>query len=400
MADQFGSDMTRKSGRVIWIVLDGVGLGALPDARGYGDEDAATLPHVASACGGLNLPNMQELGLGCLAKIAGVPPVSAPAGIYGRLAERSSGKDSIIGHWELAGVVVDKPFATYPQGFPLELVRRFAEISGAQPLGNVSAGGISILREYGAEHIRTGRPILYTSVDSVFQIAAHEEILSPEKLYDLCQVAKVLTDEYDIARVIARPFTGDVQSGFRRTPGRKDFPTPPPQTTLLECLTEEGYAVSAVGKINDLFAGRGIARSVTTVDNDDGMEKIVAGLAALDGGLLMANLIDFDMAYGHRKDAIGFGRALEEFDAWLPELFNAMRPEDLLVICADHGCDPTTPGSDHTREYVPALLWSKAMERGCALGDRQSFADIAATLADFFQVPRVVAGESFAGLLV
>ncbi len=392
--------MTLKSKRVIWIVLDGVGLGALPDAGAYGDEDAATLPHVAAACGGLDLPNMQELGLGCLAEIAGVPPVGAPSGVYGRLAERSSGKDSIIGHWELAGVVVDKPFATYPQGFPLELIRRFAEISGAQPLGNVSAGGISILKEYGAEHIRTGRPILYTSVDSVFQIAAHEEILPPEKLYDLCLAVKALTDEYGIARVIARPFAGDIQSGFRRTPGRKDFPTPPPQTTLLECLTAEGYAVSAVGKINDLFAGRGIDRSVATVDNKDGMEKIVAALAAMDRGLLMANLIDFDMAYGHRKDAIGFGRALEEFDAWLPELFNAMRSADLLVICADHGCDPTTPGSDHTREYVPALLWSKAMERGRALGDRQSFADIAATLADFFQVPRVLAGESFVGLLV
>ncbi len=392
--------MTRKSGRVIWIVLDGVGLEALPDAPDYGDEDAATLPHVASACGGLNLPHMQELGLGCLAEIAGVPAVSAPAGVYGRLAERSSGKDSIIGHWELAGVVVDKPFATYPQGFPPELIRRFTEISGARPLGNVSAGGISILREYGAEHIRTGRPILYTSVDSVFQIAAHEAVLPPEKLYDLCQAAKVLTDEYDIARVIARPFIGDVQSGFRRTPRRKDFPAPPPQTTLLECLTSAGYTVSAVGKIDDLFAGRGIARSVTTIDNDDGMKKIVAALAVMDGGLLMANLIDFDMVYGHRRDAIGFGRALEEFDAWLPELFNAMRSEDLLVICADHGCDPTTPGSDHTREYVPALLWSKTMERGRALGDRQSFADIAATLADLFQVPRVVAGESFAGLLV
>jgi phosphopentomutase len=391
--------MTLQKGRAIWIVLDGVGLEALPDAPEYADENAATLPHVATACGGLNLPNMRNLGLGCLAEIAGVLPVSSPAGAYGRLAEKSSGKDSIIGHWELAGVVVDKPFATYPHGFPGPLVKRFAEISGAQPLGNVSAGGLSILNEYGAEHVRTGRPILYTSVDSVFQVAAHEDVLPPEKLYDLCRAAKTLTDEYGIARVIARPFVGDIQSGFRRTAGRKDFPAPPPQRILLESLSAKGYTVLAVGKISDLFAGRGISRSVTTVDNNDGMEKIVAGLATLDQGLLMANLIDFDMVYGHRKDAAGFGRALEEFDAWLPLLFDAMRHEDLLVICADHGCDPTTPGSDHTREYVPALLWSKAMQRGRALGDRHSFADVAATLADFFRVPGTVAGESFERLL-
>lgn len=391
--------MTLQSRRAIWIVLDGVGLEALPDAREYSDEDAATLPHVAAACGGLNLPNMRNLGLGCLAEIEGVPPASEPAGVYGRLAETSSGKDSIIGHWELAGVVVNKPFATYPQGFPAELVRKFAEITGAEPLGNISAGGLSILKEYGAEHVRTGRPILYTSVDSVFQVAAHEDVLPPEKLYDLCRAVKPLTDEYGIARVIARPFDGDSQGGFRRTAGRKDFPAPPPQKTLLEGLVDKGYMVTAVGKISDLFASRGISRSVATIDNNDGMEKVIAGLAALETGLLMVNLIDFDMVYGHRNDALGFGRALEEFDAWLPQLFNVMRTEDLLVICADHGCDPTTPGSDHTREYVPVLLWSKAMKRGRALGDRQSFSDVAATLADFFRVPGTLAGESFERLL-
>ncbi|MGD9344023.1 MAG: phosphopentomutase [Desulfuromonadales bacterium] len=391
--------MTLQSRRAIWIVLDGVGLEALPDAREYSDEDAATLPHVAAACGGLNLPNMRNLGLGCLAEIEGVPPASEPAGVHGRLAETSSGKDSIIGHWELAGVVVNKPFATYPQGFPAELVRKFAEITGAEPLGNISAGGLSILKEYGAEHVRTGRPILYTSVDSVFQVAAHEDVLPPEKLYDLCRAVKPLTDEYGIARVIARPFDGDSQGGFRRTAGRKDFPVPPPQKTLLESLVDKGYMVSAVGKISDLFAGRGISRSVATIDNNDGMEKVIAGLAALETGLLMVNLIDFDMVYGHRNDALGFGRALEEFDAWLPQLFKLMRTEDLLVICADHGCDPTTPGSDHTREYVPVLLWSKAMKRGRALGDRQSFSDVAATLADFFRVPGTLAGESFERLL-
>lgn len=384
-----------RKARVVWIVLDGVGLEALPDAKDYGDEEAATLPHVAAACGGLNLPNLGRLGLGNLAEIKCVPPRAKPCGAYGRLAERSAGKDSIIGHWELAGVILDKAFATYPQGFPSELVEAFSVIAGAEPLGNVSTSGISILKKYGAEHVKTGRPILYTSVDSVFQIAAHEDILPPGKLYDLCQKTRALVDNYDIARVIARPFVGNERDGFRRTPRRKDFSTPPPQKTLLECLVGHGYTVSAVGKINDLFVGRGISRSATTVDNRDGMNKTLSGLAALGNGLLMVNLIDFDTAYGHRKDTDGFGRALEAFDAWLPHLYKELRPEDLLVISADHGCDPTTPGTDHTREYVPVLIRSESMPSGIALGDRQSFADVGATLADFFGVSGVVEGESF-----
>ncbi len=382
-------------GRVIWIVLDGVGVGALPDAGLYGDADAATLPNVASACGGLSLPNMQKLGLGSLADIAGVAPVTKPTGAYGRLAEKASGKDSIVGHWELAGVVVDKPFATFPQGFPDELIERFADIVGVPPIGNVSASGISILKTFGAEHLRTGRPILYTSVDSVFQIAAHEDVYAVEQLYELCRLVKPLTDEYDIARVIARPFTGNAQEGFRRTPRRKDFPTPPPRPTLLEYLVDEAYAVATVGKINDLFAGRGITSNISTDDNHDGMQKALSAFSSLENGLLMVNLIDFDMVYGHRKDAMGFGRALEEFDAWLPHLFAKMQVEDLLVVTADHGCDPTTEGTDHTREYVPVLAWSKLMRQGSSLGDRKSFADIAATLADFYGIKGGIAGESF-----
>jgi phosphopentomutase len=385
--------------RAVWIVLDGVGLDALPDARLYGDEGAATLPHVATACGGLNLPNLQQLGLGSLAEISGVPPITVRSGAYGRLAERSAGKDSIVGHWELAGVVVDKPFATYPQGFPDELVDAFAAISGMQPLGNVPAGGVSILKEYGAEHLRTGRPILYTSVDSVFQVAAHEDVLPPHQLYQLCREARRLADEYDIARVIARPFEGSEEEGFRRTPGRKDFSKPPPQKTLLEQLFEQNITVSAVGKIDDLFAGRGISTCVTTLDNADGMSKTLIALAALNEGLLVVNLIDFDMRYGHRKDAVGFGRALERFDAWLPQLYEQMRDDDLLVICADHGCDPTTEGSDHTREYVPLLVWSKSMVKGVALGDRSSFADAGATLAAYFDAGAIAGGESFFDLL-
>jgi phosphopentomutase len=385
--------------RAVWIVLDGVGLDALPDAKLYGDEEAATLPHVAMACGGLNLPNLQQLGLGSLAEIKGVLPLNAPCGSYGRLAERSAGKDSIVGHWELAGVVVDKPFATYPEGFPDELVDAFAAISGMQSLGNVPAGGISILKEYGAEHLRTGCPILYTSVDSVFQVAAHEDILSPNQLYQLCIKARRLADEYDIARVIARPFEGSEEEGFRRTPRRKDFAKTPPQKTLLDQLSEQNIAVSTVGKIDDLFAGQGIATSVATLDNADGMSKTLKSLAALNEGLLVVNLIDFDMCYGHRKDAVGFGRALEEFDAWLPKLYEQMRYDDLLVICADHGCDPTTEGSDHTREYVPLLVWSKSMATGVALGDRASFADAGATLAAYFDTGALATGESFLDLL-
>ena len=391
--------MSMSRGRVVWIVLDGVGLEALPDAKDYGDEGAATLPHVASACGGLHLPNLQKLGLGNLADIEGVPSLEKPCGAYGRLAERSAGKDSIVGHWELAGVVVDKPFATYPQGFPEQLVKAFAEIAGVQPLGNVPASGISVLKSYGAEHVRTGRPILYTSVDSVFQIADHEEVLPPQKLYELCQASRHLVDKYDIARVIARPFAGNEIDGFHRTSRRKDFPFPSPQVTLLECLTSQDYTVLSVGKICDLFAGRGVSRSTKTIDNADGMSKVLTGLAALDKGLLMVNLIDFDMIYGHRKDAAGFGRALEEFDAWLPQLYKNMQPEDLLVICADHGCDPTTPGADHTREYVPVLVWSKSMQAGINLGDRQSFADVGATLAAYFKVPGIKSGESFVDML-
>lgn len=385
--------------RAIWIVLDGVGLEALPDAADYGDADAATLPHVASACGGLKLPNLQQFGLGNLADIRGVLPVDVPVGAYARMAELSAGKDSIIGHWELAGVIVDRAFATYPHGFPGSLVDELTKITGAQPLGNIPAGGISVLKEYGAEHIRTGRPILYTSVDSVLQIAAHEEILPLDELYSLCREARILADQYDIARVIARPFVGTAENGFRRTPHRKDFPVPPPRPTLLERMSDAGWRVSSVGKIADLFAGRGIKHSVKTENNSDGMAKTLAALDELEAGLLMVNLIDFDTAYGHRQDADGFGRALEEFDAWLPRLYERMMQEDLLIICADHGCDPTTPGTDHTREYVPALAWAKVMPAGVELGDRRTFADIGATLAEFFAVDGIEAGESFLGRL-
>jgi len=384
--------------RAVWIVLDGVGVGALPDAGDYGDADAATLPHVAAECGGLALPNLQRLGLGQLAEIAGVPPATEPIGAFGRLLERAVGKDSTTGHWELAGVALDEPFATYPEGFPAELLDRFKAATGLEPLGNLAASGTEILKQYGAEHLRTGRPIVYTSVDSVFQIAVHETVMSPEQLYTLCRTARKLADEYRIGRVIARPFEGDETSGFRRTPRRKDFSLPPPQPTLLDQLVAAGRAVHAVGKISDLFAGRGVSESVATNGNADGMRKILAGLDLLpDGSLLAANLIDFDMLFGHRLDVSGFARALEEFDRWLPELQAGLRREDLLVITADHGCDPTTPGTDHTREYAPLLCWHPGMVAGTDLGVRNSFADVAATLAEHLGIDYRGGGESFWG---
>jgi len=387
--------MTLRRGRAVWIVLDGVGLGALPDAAAYGDADAATLPHVAVACGGLTLPNLQRLGLGQLAGIAGVPPHPAPRGGYGRMLEKAAGKDSISGHWEMTGVTLTEPFATFPQGFPAELIEGLATLAGCLPLGNVAASGTAILDLYGAEHLYTGRPIVYTSVDSVLQIAAHEAVMPPAQLYQLCRKVRVLGDAYRIGRIIARPFAGDPASGFSRTPGRKDFPMPPPQATLLDRLTDAGIPVWAVGKLADLFGGRGIARQVPTRDNAEGMLRILETFEELPAqGLLAANLIDFDMVFGHRQDAVGFGRALEAFDAWLPQLQSRLRGDDLLLIAADHGCDPLTPGTDHTREYVPVLAWRPGLAAPVDLGERTTFADLGATLAEFFGVG-LPAGRSF-----
>jgi phosphopentomutase len=389
----------RATGRAVWIVLDGVGLGALPDAAAYGDAGAATLPHVAAACGGLALPNLQRLGLGHLAVIAGVPPHPAPCGAFGRMREQAAGKDSISGHWEMAGVTLGEPLATYPQGFPPALLESFAAVAGSLPLGNVAASGTAILDRYGAEHLQTGRPIVYTSVDSVLQIAAHEAVLPPDALYRLCREIRALADSYGIGRVIARPFTGDLATGFRRTPGRKDFPMPPPRATLLDRLEQAQIPVWAVGKLADLFAGRGIARQLPTSDNHEGMVRILEAYRELPGpGLLAANLIDFDMIYGHRQDAAGFGSALEAFDAWLPQLQSLMAKDDLLLIAADHGCDPLTTGTDHTREFVPVLGWHPGLQGARPLGERFSFADLGATLADYFGLP-ATPGVSFLGEL-
>lgn len=373
--------------RVVLITLDGVGVGALPDAKAYGDEGANTLLHVAEACSGLCLPTLQGLGLGNILSFPGVPSVDIAGAAFGRMRERSAGKDTTTGHWELAGVVQADPFPTYPQGFPAEIMAAFRRETGLDPLGNIAASGTEILRQLGEEHVRSGRPIVYTSSDSVFQIAAHEEVVPVEKLYEICRTARRLLDPFRIGRVIARPFLGSCAADFKRTSRRHDFSLPPTAPTVLDLLSGTGLRVYGVGKIRDIFAGRGITDYVYSESNADGMAKTLAALDSVEFGLIFTNLVDFDMLYGHRLDAEGFGRALETFDRWLPDLLTALNDDDLLIITADHGCDPTTPGTDHSREYVPLLVWHRGLMVGRDLGERESFADVAATVAEAFGLP-------------
>ncbi len=380
--------------RIILIVLDGVGVGALPDAADYGDQDAATLQHVAVAVGGLDLPRMEQLGLGNIAAISGVGEVDSPSGCWGKMVEKSAGKDSITGHWELAGVILDHPFAVYPQGFPAAIIADFVSVTGLRPLGNIAASGTEILKEFGEEHLRTGRPIVYTSSDSVFQIAAHEDVIPPEQLYTLCRKVEKALLPYNICRVIARPFRGKSAADFYRTAGRHDFPRKPAGLTLLDLLTDAGITVRGIGKIGDLFAGQGLSESFPTRDNRDGMATTLRSLVEFEDGLIMVNLVDFDMHFGHRLDSRGFAAALAEFDRWLPDLYSRMTSDDLLIVTADHGCDPTTPGTDHSREYVPLLLWSPALASGAGLGTRETFADVGTTIADNFRLSLPV-GKSF-----
>lgn len=372
--------------RVVMIVLDGVGIGALPDAADYGDTGCATLQHVAEGVGGLRLRHLQQLGLGNIVAVAGLESVSSPAGCWGRMAQQSAGKDSVVGHWELSGVVQQQPFLTYPQGFPPELIAAFTAETGLAVLGNVAASGTEILVQLGEQHLQTGSPIVYTSVDSVFQIAAHEDVIPPQRLYELCRIAEQIVVPYRICRVIARPFVGDRPENFQRTSRRHDFPCSPPRPTLLDRLHEAGITTCGVGKIADLFAGRGLAHTLQTAGNAEGMDRTLDALNIVQQGLVFTNLVDYDMLYGHRRDVAGFAHALEEFDDWLPHLMTAMDGADLLVITADHGCDPVTPGTDHTREYVPLLCWSPALDGGVNLGDRASFADVGATIGELFAI--------------
>jgi len=381
--------------RAFLIVLDGVGMGALPDAADYGDAGANTLLHVAEAVGGLRLPRLESLGLGRLLDLPGVRPLAAPRGARGALGQRSKGKDSTTGHWELAGVVVERPFPTYPHGFPEDLLERWSRAAGREWMANVVGSGTEIIARYGAEHQRTGRLIVYTSADSVFQVAAHEETVPLEELYRACRVARdVLTGEHAVARVIARPFVGE-PGRYTRTPHRRDFSLEPPSPTLLDRLTAKGEPVIGVGKIDDLFARRGLSESFHTASNAEG-EEVLASLARQGGrGLVFANLVDFDQQYGHRNDPAGFARALEEFDERVEELLAHLRSDEMCLITADHGNDPTDASTDHSRELAPLLIAGPRVRAGVDVGRRESSADVGATLAEAFGIPGGPDGASF-----
>ncbi|HSM91703.1 MAG TPA: phosphopentomutase [Anaeromyxobacteraceae bacterium] len=379
--------------RFLLLVADSCGCGALPDAAEYGDEGSDTLGNTARAVGGLTLPAMQALGLGAVTEILGVPPAARPAAFVGKMAERSQGKDTITGHWEMMGAILERGLATFPRGFPAELVEAFVRASGAPGvLGNVVASGTAIIQELGEEHQRTGRPILYTSADSVFQLAAHEETVPLDRLYGWCRAARALLDPWRVARVIARPFVG-TPGAYTRTYNRKDFAMTPPVTTVLERLTAAGVPVYGVGKIPDIFDRRGISEELHTEGNADGLVKTAALLDRVRHGLVFVNLVDFDMLYGHRNDPAHYAQALEELDRALPGLLAKLRPGDLWAVTADHGCDPTTPSTDHSREYVPLLAGGPGLGGG-SLGARASFADLGATVAEAFGLAPEV-GRSF-----
>lgn len=381
------------SRRAVILVLDGVGIGAAPDAEAYGDLGSDTLGNLARAVGGADLPNLGRAGLGNIRPIDGVPPHQSPAGAWGMLVPRSAGKDSTTGHWELAGVQLERPFPVYPDGFPPALVDELSRRTGRPVIGNVVASGTAVLDRFGAEHERTGAWILYTSADSVFQLAAHEDVVSLDELYDACRTARAfLVAPHDVSRVIARPFTGTA-SGYRRTPNRRDFSIEPPAPTLLDALADAGVARHGVGKVDDLFAGRAIT-SVHTGDNDEGVALIETWLGGLESGLLLANLVDFDQVYGHRNDVSGFYEALRRFDVALPRLQTALREDDLLFITADHGNDPTTPSTDHARECVPLLALGPRI-RPVGLGRRDTFSDLGATVAEWLGVDFRGRGCSF-----
>lgn len=385
------------SRRAIIVILDACGVGELPDAAAYGDRGSSTIPHVAVAVGGLNMPNCQRMGLGNIVPIQGVPLSERPLAAYGKMAEKSPGKDSTTGHWEIAGVELDAPFPVFPNGFPEDLVTAFETKTGVKTIGNVAASGTEIIDRLGEEHLRTGALILYTSADSVFQLAAHEKLYPIEQQYEICKMARELCRGlYDVGRVIARPFIGE-PGAFTRTPRRKDFSRLPPRPTLLDELVKQGYRVLSIGKIYDLFAGQGISKAIKTANNGEVMEQLISAAESdRDHALIFANLVDFDQLWGHRNDERNFARSLEEFDRLLATLIDNLRPNDLLIITADHGCDPTVKTStDHSREYVPLMAYGAGVKGGVNLGTRETFADVASTLAEYFGLKVEFPGKSF-----
>jgi len=385
--------------RIILIVLDSAGAGALPDAEKYGDKGADTLGHILDSMGsGFSLPNLEKLGLYKLLKRSSMLPDKNIIGCYGKMATKSPAKDTTAGHWEMAGIILDRPFPTYPEGFPPEVIEEFERRTGTKVLGNCAASGTEIIKKLGEEHCDTGCPIVYTSADSVFQIAAHEEKFGLEKLYKVCEIARdILKDEHSVGRVIARPFTGEA-GNYTRTANRKDYSLAPPETTILDEIKNSGGEVVAVGKIEDIFNGKGITKAVHTKGNINGMEVTLSELKRRPErkSLIFTNLVDFDMLWGHRRDVVSYAKALKDFDNALPELVNVMTSEDMLIITADHGCDPTFKlHTDHTREYVPLLVYGNNIKRNVDLGVRDSLADTAQTIADIFELPRMKNGTSF-----
>lgn len=378
------------------IVLDGVGIGELPDADEYNDQGSNTLCNMAEAVDGLDLPNLESLGLGNIESIKGLKKVEHPLASFGKMREISSGKDSTTGHWELAGLYVKTEFTYFPNGFGNEIVEKFLSETGCKGiLGNKPASGTEIIEEYGKEHIETGYPIIYTSADSVFQIAAHEEVIPLQKLYDICLITreKVLEYPLQVGRVIARPFVGKPGS-LTRTKNRKDFSLDPPETTVLDILSENDITTVGVGKINDLFNYRGIKKQIITKSNEEGCEQLLNLSTAVEGSFIFINLVDFDVYFGHRNDPMGFTKKLKEFDSFLPDFLNRLDESDRLIITADHGNDPTTPSTDHSREYVP-LLYFRQNVIGKSLGIRKTFSDVAKTAAEFFNINNNLNGTSF-----
>jgi phosphopentomutase len=377
--------------RVIWIVLDSVGIGAMPDAGQYGDEGSDTLGNICNRRK-LELPNLSRMGLTRIKPLAGLPSMDHPAGAYGKCRLASPGKDTTTGHWEMAGIILENPFPLFPHGFPSDVIAEFEQKIGRRILGNKAASGTEIIRELGEEHMRTGSPIIYTSADSVFQIAAHVDIVPLAELYAMCEIAReMLRGPNEVGRVIARPFEG-APGHFKRTADRHDYAVPPPPGMLLDQLAELAVPVYAVGKISDIFLGRGISHSVKTKNNEDGMEKTMEAMREQPVGLIFVNLVDFDQQYGHRNDVDGYARALEAADRWIPNL--DLKPNDLLILTADHGCDPTTPSTDHSREYTPLLVYGQEVAADRNLGTRQSLADIGQTVAENFGAA-IQAGKSF-----
>jgi len=381
--------------RVILIVLDSVGVGELPDAADYGDIGSNTLGNIVRVSGGIDIPNMNSLGLGKIDDIDYLPLPQNIEGSYGRMAEVSKGKDTITGHWEMAGIQLEYPFPTYPQGFSKEILEKFEKLTGRGVLANCVASGTEIIKEFGEEHMKTGKLIVYTSADSVFQIAAHEDIVPIDEQYRICQIARdMLQGESMVGRVIARPFLGQPGS-FARTANRRDFAAEPTSDTILDKMKQRGLDVIAVGKIEDIFSKKGITEAEHTKSNMNGVDVTLEYMKKQNKGIIFTNLVDFDMLFGHRNNVAGYKQALEEFDKRLPEIMSAMREDDLLIITADHGCDPTTPSTDHSREHVPVILYGHNIKTDVNIGTRKTFSDLASTIADIFDIENVFPGESF-----